>query len=133
MKGIVVEELILSGTYQCTGNLEENTLVLFSMTWILPIIWEVFALSWITIGDPVTELMKIHVFYFASFVAISCFKLVYLSPTISVVCPSMTDLYVRSRFIIFIGHIFYGNPDVPWYSFDRLARPKVCARTTPHP
>ncbi|KAG2037995.1 hypothetical protein BDR03DRAFT_357355 [Suillus americanus] len=100
MKGILEEELILSGTYQCTDSLEGDTLLLFSMRWTLATIWEVFALclviwiavkhfrerqrAWITIGDSVTELMKIHVFYFASIVAISCFKLVCLSPTISV-------------------------------------------------
>ncbi|KAG2117671.1 hypothetical protein BD769DRAFT_1751347 [Suillus cothurnatus] len=127
MKGIVVEELILSGTYQCTGNLEGNTLLLFSITWILPIIWEVFALclviwiavkhfrdlqrAWITIGDPVTELMKIHVFYFASFVAISCFKLVYLSPTISVDTYSMgTQMYLGILSIVSLVQRFVLGP-----------------------
>ncbi|KAG2338301.1 hypothetical protein BDR05DRAFT_969376 [Suillus weaverae] len=102
MKHITEEEFILSGTYLCTANFDGDSLLLYSTNWILTTILDVFALClvvwiaakhlrelqrpWITIGDSVTELMKIHVFYFASFVAISCLKLIYVSPTISAVC-----------------------------------------------
>ncbi|KAG1726692.1 uncharacterized protein EDB91DRAFT_56268 [Suillus paluster] len=96
------EELILSGTYQCTfQNSEENALLLGTMTWILITVWEVLALGlavWIAIkrfrelrrssrgwiiGDCFTALMKTHAVYFASFVAVSCLNLLYLSPSIS--------------------------------------------------
>ncbi|KAG2352834.1 hypothetical protein BDR07DRAFT_1435938 [Suillus spraguei] len=86
------EEWILSGTYQ---------LFLGSTTWILASIWEVLALclvAWIAvkhfrelrqhstrsiIGDCFTVLMKTHLSYFASFIAVSCFELSFLSPTLS--------------------------------------------------
>lgn len=95
------EEWILSGTYQCTINYEGDRLVLGSTTWILASIWEVLALclvAWIAvkhfrelrqhstrsiIGDCFTVLMKTHLSYFASFIAVSCFELSFLSPTLS--------------------------------------------------
>ncbi|KAG2136362.1 uncharacterized protein EDB93DRAFT_785906 [Suillus bovinus] len=96
------EELILSETYQCQINNAEDTLLLYLITWILATVWEVLALclaAWIAvkhscelrrhsaggiIGDCFTVLMKTHLVYFASFVAVSCFELtVLLSPTIS--------------------------------------------------
>ncbi|KAG2048449.1 hypothetical protein BDR06DRAFT_962693 [Suillus hirtellus] len=105
------EELILSGTYQCTMSYTGDTLVLGSVTWILAIVWEVLTLClavWITvkhfrelrlhsaggiIGDCFTVLMKTHVVYFASFVVVSCFALIIdLSPTLSTVCQSFTYL-----------------------------------------
>ncbi|KAG2158736.1 uncharacterized protein EDB93DRAFT_1245969 [Suillus bovinus] len=82
MKRTTEEELILSGTYLCTA--EGNILLLVSMYWILAAIWEVLALClvvWIAVKHFL--LMKTHVLYFASFLAISCFELVYLSPTFS--------------------------------------------------
>ncbi|KAG1788655.1 uncharacterized protein HD556DRAFT_847995 [Suillus plorans] len=113
MKGSLEEELILSGTYQCTGNGDIDISLLSSMNWMLATIWEVFALclivwivikhfrglqrpwaAWITISDSVTVLMKTHILYFASFLAISCFRFVYLSPTISADQYSMgTQIY----------------------------------------
>ncbi|KAG2107449.1 uncharacterized protein F5147DRAFT_837376 [Suillus discolor] len=96
------EELVLSGTYQCTIGFRRDTLVLNSAAWILSIVWEVLTLClavWIAvkhfrelrlhaaggiIGDCFTVLMKTHVVYFASFVAVSCFELIfYFSPTSS--------------------------------------------------
>jgi hypothetical protein len=78
------EELILSGTYRCTANVEEDMLRSISMNWVLATVWEVLALclvmwvavkhfrslqrpstAWITISDSVTALMKTHVLYFA--------------------------------------------------------------------
>ncbi|KAG2149110.1 uncharacterized protein EDB93DRAFT_1279462 [Suillus bovinus] len=95
------EELILSGTYLCDINYAENILLLGSITWILGTVWEVLALClavWIavkhfrelrhhsgggTIEDCFSVLIKTHVVYFASVVAVSCFSLiVQLSPTI---------------------------------------------------
>lgn len=94
------EEAILSGTYQCIMNYTGDFLFLMSMTWILATVWEVLALClalWITvkhfrelrkrsrknmIGDCFRVLMKTHVSYFASFVAVSCLEMGYLSPTL---------------------------------------------------
>ncbi|KAG2147879.1 uncharacterized protein EDB93DRAFT_393397 [Suillus bovinus] len=93
------EELILSGTYQCAFSYTGNIILLFSVGWILSVVWEVLVLCfavWIAlkhlrelrqfsargmIGDCLMVLMKTHVLYFASFVAVSCFILVvYLCP-----------------------------------------------------
>ncbi|KAG1743996.1 uncharacterized protein EDB91DRAFT_1346063 [Suillus paluster] len=100
MRHTLVEELILSGTYQCITDFEGDA-ILHSMTWILGTVWEVLALClavWIALkhfrelrrqsaggimGDLFTVLMKTHVVYFASFVAVSFFQLSLLFPTIS--------------------------------------------------
>ncbi|KAG2139675.1 hypothetical protein DEU56DRAFT_942303 [Suillus clintonianus] len=95
------EELILSGTYACTIDYADNFSLVNSISWILSTVWEVLAMClavWIAvkhfrelrqhsaggiIGDCFTVLIKSHVFYFASFAAVSCFSLVInLSPTI---------------------------------------------------
>ncbi|KAG1798111.1 uncharacterized protein HD556DRAFT_220798 [Suillus plorans] len=104
------EELILSGTYQCSIGYKRDTLVLYFAAWILYNVWEVLTLClavWIAvkhfrelrqhstagiIGDCFTVLIKTHVLYFASFVAVSCFEfVVQFSPT---VCQSFTYLYM---------------------------------------
>ncbi|KAG2139180.1 uncharacterized protein EDB93DRAFT_703569 [Suillus bovinus] len=126
------EELIFSGTYQCsiqvasTGDLTR----LNSVNWILRTVWEVLTLClaiWITvkqfrelrqqlplaggiIGDCFMVLMKTHVLYFASFVTVSCLTLISdFSPT--PVCQSFTDLCICLCFIISIGHEFPRNSD----------------------
>ncbi|KAG2356888.1 hypothetical protein BDR07DRAFT_415877 [Suillus spraguei] len=100
MMDISGEELILSGIYRCWLNYAgDDVLLLVSLTWILAIAWEVLTLClavWIAVkhfrerrrhsvggifGDCFTVLMETHVLYFASFVASSCFQLIYeLSP-----------------------------------------------------
>ncbi|KAG2149111.1 uncharacterized protein EDB93DRAFT_1279480 [Suillus bovinus] len=94
-------EFVLSGTYLCQTNFAEDITLLNSITWILGTVWEVLALClavWIAvkhfrelrhhsaggiIGDCFSVLIKTHVVYFASFVAVSCFELIRdLSPTI---------------------------------------------------
>lgn len=87
------EEVILSGTYQCTTNYEGDFLLLDLITWILGTTWEVIALFlavWIAVkhfrelrqhsaggilDDCFTVLIKTHVVYFASIVGLSCFGL----------------------------------------------------------
>ncbi|KAG1844799.1 hypothetical protein DFJ58DRAFT_747559 [Suillus subalutaceus] len=99
------EEYVLSGTYQCIFDSGGDSVFLASMTWILDTVWEVLALClavWIAvkhfrelrqhstrgiIGDCFTVLMKTHVSYFASFLAISCFEIGFFSPTL------IADLY----------------------------------------
>ncbi|KAG2051485.1 hypothetical protein BDR06DRAFT_959032 [Suillus hirtellus] len=96
MKYISAEQVILSGTYQCVV---ENPRILSIISWILMAVWEFFTLClavWIAlkhfrelrqhsasgfIRDCFTVLMKTHMSYFASFVAVFCFTLGYFSPT----------------------------------------------------
>jgi len=79
------EELILSGTYMCSYEFEDDIQLLTSMIWMLNTVWEALALClsvWIsvkhfrdrrrlspstgsTIGDCFTVLIKSHVLYFA--------------------------------------------------------------------
>ncbi|KAG2341206.1 hypothetical protein BDR05DRAFT_462451 [Suillus weaverae] len=125
------EELILSGTYSCAYIYKADDLLLISMTWILTAIWEVLALClsmWIAvkhfrdlrrlgpstgsiIGDCFRVLIQSHVVYFASFAAVCCSALsTQLSPKVSV-RRSVTNIYVRPLFIIFIGPRFCGSSD----------------------
>ncbi|KAG1798109.1 uncharacterized protein HD556DRAFT_220581 [Suillus plorans] len=96
------EEVIFSGSHQCWITFTGDFLLLNSVAWILATVWEVFALClavWIAVkhfrelrrhsaggimGHCFTVLMKTHVLYFASFVAVSCFALILdFSPTFS--------------------------------------------------
>jgi hypothetical protein len=88
------EELVLSGTYQCSISSGDNIITLDSISWILGTVWEVLTLSlavWIAVthirelpqyspggimGDCFSVLIQTHMFYFASFVAVSCFQLI---------------------------------------------------------
>ncbi|KAG2116933.1 hypothetical protein DEU56DRAFT_761440 [Suillus clintonianus] len=114
------EELILSGTYACMIGYADNSPLLSSMTWILGTVWEVLALClavWIAvkhfrelrqysaggiIGDCFTVLIKSHVLYFASYVALSCFNLILdVSPTI------LADQYsLETQTLLGLGQIF---------------------------
>ncbi|KIK40222.1 hypothetical protein CY34DRAFT_282628 [Suillus luteus UH-Slu-Lm8-n1] len=100
---IVIEEMILSGTYMCGYEFEGDVLLLTAMNWTLFIVWEVLALClsvWIavkhfrdlrrlgpstgsTIGDCFRALIKSHVLYFAIFTGVSSLQLVNVSPVIS--------------------------------------------------
>ncbi|KAG2142014.1 hypothetical protein BD769DRAFT_47611 [Suillus cothurnatus] len=100
-KQVTAEEFVLSGTYQCLIDFTKDYLFLNSMTWMLSTVWEVLTLClavWIAvkhfrelrqhsasgiIGDCFTVLMKTHLSYFVSFLAISCFYIGLFSPTIS--------------------------------------------------
>ncbi|KAG2034966.1 hypothetical protein BDR03DRAFT_552912 [Suillus americanus] len=96
------EELILSGTYQCSIDYTKDILLLISTGWILAAAWEVLTLCiaiWIAvkhfrelrqhsaggiIEDCFTVLMKTHILYFASSVTVSCLQLITnFSPTLS--------------------------------------------------
>jgi hypothetical protein len=77
------EQLVLSGTYQCTYVFEGDSGLLDALAWILYMVWEVLALYlavWIavkhfralcrplagwTMGDFFPVLIKAHVAYFA--------------------------------------------------------------------
>ncbi|KAG2038364.1 hypothetical protein BDR03DRAFT_954572 [Suillus americanus] len=97
------EEFVLSGTYQCFIGYPGDALLLNSMTWIISTVLEVLALClavWIAVkhfrelqrsstggimGDCFMVLVRTHVIYFASFLAISCFQIGFFSPTLSAV------------------------------------------------
>ncbi|KAG2351967.1 hypothetical protein BDR07DRAFT_1440338 [Suillus spraguei] len=98
------EELILSGTYQCSYNYVGDILLLTSLTWIIGTVWEVLALClaiWIAVKH-FRELRQhsaggiigdcLH------FVAVSCFQLIHdFSPV--EVCSSFIYICIRPRFI----------------------------------
>jgi len=95
-----MDEYILSGNHMCNGDFAEDTEFLDEITWILGTAWEVLALSlavWIAvkhfralqrpstgwlIRDCFAILMKTHLFYFASFVTVSCLQLLFFSRNI---------------------------------------------------
>ncbi|KAG2354798.1 hypothetical protein BDR07DRAFT_1428378 [Suillus spraguei] len=97
----LVEEYVLSGTYQCMVGYKEDMLVLGIMTWVLVIIWEVIALClavWVVIKhlhelrqhsasgiieDCFTVLMRTHVSYFVSILAFSGFRIGLFSTMLS--------------------------------------------------
>ncbi|KAG1834296.1 hypothetical protein DFJ58DRAFT_847654 [Suillus subalutaceus] len=100
MMQISGEEFVLSGTYQCMFDYAGDSVFLTFMAWMLDTVWEVLALClaiWIAvkhfrelrqhstrgiIGDCFMVLMKSHVIYFVSFLAISCFQIGLFSPTV---------------------------------------------------
>ncbi|KAG2139181.1 uncharacterized protein EDB93DRAFT_1253109 [Suillus bovinus] len=85
---------IISLTDTCGISSMGDIVLVTSVTWILSTVWEVLALClavWIAvkhfrelrqhpaggiIGDCFTVLMKTHVVYFVSFIAVSCFHLI---------------------------------------------------------
>ncbi|KIK35663.1 hypothetical protein CY34DRAFT_16881 [Suillus luteus UH-Slu-Lm8-n1] len=102
VKYTIAEETILSNIHMCSYSYEGDISLLFSMTWVFIIVWEVLALClsvWIavihfrdlqrlgpstgsTIGDCFRVLIQSHVLYFASVVGVSCLLLILLSPVL---------------------------------------------------
>ncbi|KAG2032568.1 hypothetical protein BDR03DRAFT_969728 [Suillus americanus] len=115
------EEYVLSGTYLCNYDYGGDSTFLYSMTWILDTLWEVLALClavWIAvkhfrelrqhstggiIGDLFTVLMKTHVSYFASFLAMSCFQIGFMSSTLSADLYSTQIYYGFAQIFEFVG------------------------------
>jgi len=101
----VAEEYVLSGIHLCGYNLPADTQFLTEMTWILGTAWEILTLclavwaavqhfrelqrpGW-AVGDCFVVLINTHVFYFASFFAVSCIHLIYdLTPKIAELPPT---------------------------------------------
>jgi hypothetical protein len=122
------EELILSGTYQCSVGYAEDIVLLDSIAWILTIVWEVLTLYlavWIaikhfrelrqnSIGGIMRNcfmvLIETHMLYFAGFAAICCFHLILLrssalstnqfSPEIQVYYGFLEILAVVQMFVL---------------------------------
>jgi len=100
LRNYVLEELMLSGKYMCGFASETDVRFLGSIVWTLNTVWEVLTMClsiWVvlkhfrdmrrfgpstgsTIGDCFRVLIKSHVFYFASFVCVSCLELANTSP-----------------------------------------------------
>ncbi|KAG2340987.1 hypothetical protein BDR05DRAFT_950077 [Suillus weaverae] len=127
-KHTVGGELILSGTYMCSCyDPEADALILLFMTWVLSTVWEVLALClavWIVVkhfrglprswtgravGDCFTVLMRTHVVYFASFAAVSCFDLGYLSPQLDSLAVG-PQIYDGIRQILSVVQLFVLGP-----------------------
>lgn len=122
------EELILSGTYQCSySSTGDPYLVL--VIYILNTVWEVFALClaiWIavkqfrgsglrqfrtsTLGDCLRELIKSHVFYFGSFFAASCMNFGAFAPTLADPDSIGVVIYSGSLVIIAMVQMFVLGP-----------------------
>ncbi|KAG2343989.1 hypothetical protein BDR05DRAFT_962272 [Suillus weaverae] len=125
---ITAEALILSGTYQCIYNYGGDAQILISTNWILYTTWEVLALClavWIavkhfrelqqssrgwTIRDCFTVLMQAHIVYFASFTAVSCFELGYLSPQLSNSSSMGSQIYGGALEIFQLVQMFVLGP-----------------------
>lgn len=124
------EELILSGTHQCSSSVEGNVEILIAMTWTLNTVWEVLALGlslWmavkhlrdlrrlgpstgLAIGDCFTVLIKSHAAYFTSFAAISCLQLGFLSPVIADSDSVGADIYDSLVEILLLVQMFVVGP-----------------------
>ncbi|KAG1790640.1 uncharacterized protein HD556DRAFT_1488240 [Suillus plorans] len=121
-------ELILSGTYMCYPyDPEADTAILLPMTWILSTVWEVLALClavWIVVKhfrelqqsptgwvvrDYFTVLMRTHVVYFASFVAVSCLNLGLLFPSLDSLAVG-PQIYFGIRQVLSVMQLFVLGP-----------------------
>ncbi|KIK45358.1 hypothetical protein CY34DRAFT_801720 [Suillus luteus UH-Slu-Lm8-n1] len=121
------EELILSGTYQCSfGSGEQH---LDSISWALTTVWEVLTLClavWVAvkhfrelrrhsagriIGDCFTVLIKTHILYFVSFLAASCLQLIFdWSPTLSANYSQGPQIYTGFLQIVIVVQMFMLGP-----------------------
>ncbi|KAG1738376.1 uncharacterized protein EDB91DRAFT_457285 [Suillus paluster] len=124
------EELILSGTYMCTHYYKGDVNLLIRMVWTLNTVWEVLALFlavWIagqyffqmrrlepsrrlTIGNCFAVLIKSHMIYFASFAAVSCLQLGYLSPMILNSSSTGAEIYSAGLQIFRTAQMFVLGP-----------------------
>lgn len=131
MTQISVEEVVLSGTYGCNIEYAGNTILLYTITWILAIAFEILVLClavWIAIKQlrelrqhstkcifsdrlTVNVLMKTHLSYFASFVAVSGFYVGFFSPTLSANLNSPgTQIYLGFAQIFQFAQLFVLGP-----------------------
>ncbi|KAG2362657.1 hypothetical protein BDR07DRAFT_1406553 [Suillus spraguei] len=120
---------ILSGTYQCIFRSTGDAVFLSSMIWVLITVWEVLVLClavWITVkhfrelrqhstsgimSDCFTVLIKTHASYFTLFLALSCFRIGLISPTLSVDISSLdSEIYIGPSQIFQLVHMFVLGP-----------------------
>ncbi|KAG2097967.1 uncharacterized protein F5147DRAFT_363955 [Suillus discolor] len=121
---ITGEELVLSGTHQC--NYEGNSFLLSAVTSILGTVWETLALylsvhiaikhlrerlsTGSIIEDFFTMLLKSHVFYFASFVAVAFFRISFASPNLPNEIPAGAELYYAVALLSSLLQMFLLGP-----------------------
>ncbi|KAG2356181.1 hypothetical protein BDR07DRAFT_1423985 [Suillus spraguei] len=110
LRNVSAEEVILSGTYQCTSIL---TLCLAS--WIAVKHFRELRRHGPSIGSTIidcfTVLIKSHVIYFASFVAVSCLFFVCMSPALSTVANALsTHIYIGIVQICLLVQYFVLGP-----------------------
>ncbi|KAG2337679.1 hypothetical protein BDR05DRAFT_764308 [Suillus weaverae] len=122
------QELILSGSHQCSYSYQGVSGLLDALAWVCYTVWEVLTLclairialrhfrtlrrsstGW-TIRDSLTVMIKTHVIYFASFVAVSCFQMGYLSPGIMYSNSVGSDVYAGILEFVSIGQMFILGP-----------------------
>lgn len=149
---ISVEDLIIPGSYCQPQCLIGGNVPLTAEYWLLGTAWEVLTLClalwsaakhfrelhqpWTrrTIGDCFTVLIKSHVLYFASFVAVSCFQLGYLSPTILDSTTVGTEIYGGVLQIFSLVQMFVLGPrlilDVRKYHAKLVADSDAAITTT---
>ncbi|KAG2125698.1 hypothetical protein DEU56DRAFT_916431 [Suillus clintonianus] len=120
------EELVISGTYQCTST-GSNSLMP-AVGYILGAIWESITLclairifvihfrelqrtstGW-TFENCITVLMKTHVFYFAGYAAASFITISFLSPTTVELSPVGSGIYYGVLTIIEVMQMFVLGP-----------------------
>ncbi|KAG1890099.1 hypothetical protein F4604DRAFT_646619 [Suillus subluteus] len=124
-----VEEVVLSGTYVCNIHYVGDAVLLYTITWILALAWEVLLLCLAVriavkrsrelrqhsprgiIGDFFAALMKTHAGYFASFLAVSCFYVGFYSPTFSTNPNSLkTQVFLGFAQIFQFAQLFVLGP-----------------------
>lgn len=155
MMQISVEEVVLSGTYGCKINYAGNTILLYTITWILAIAFEIIVLClavWSAMKQlrelrqhsikcifsdrsTVTVLMKTHLSYFASFVAVSGFYVGFFSPTLSANLNSPeTQVYLGFAQIFQFAQLFVLGPrlilSIREYDAKRFASPDTASATS---
>ncbi|KAG2103756.1 uncharacterized protein F5147DRAFT_775881 [Suillus discolor] len=124
------EESILSGTYMCGYEYGWDGQLLFSITSMLNIVWEVLALclsvrvavkhfrelrrlgpsTGSTIGDCFRVLIQSHVLYFASFLGVSCLQIAYISPEILNSFAIGTQIFNSAFQILLVVQMFVLGP-----------------------
>lgn len=117
------EEVIFSGTYQCTSE-GSSGILLLALPWVFYTAWAILGLSlagWIafrhsrrmkrwSMNDRLTALIKTHMFYFIIFTAACCLNLGLLSPKISSFTSLGVDIYYGILEIVLFVQMFVLGP-----------------------
>ncbi|OAX35218.1 hypothetical protein K503DRAFT_381025 [Rhizopogon vinicolor AM-OR11-026] len=125
---VSVEEYVLSGTHVCNYYFEGDAIFLIELTWILGTAWEILVLClavWIAIKhfcelqrastgwavrDCFMVLIQTHLFYFASFLAASCLRLIDFSPEITDYSLQRSELFYGVLAISEVVQMFLLGP-----------------------
>ncbi|OAX37024.1 hypothetical protein K503DRAFT_801560 [Rhizopogon vinicolor AM-OR11-026] len=120
-------EYVLSGAHICLYD-EGDSLFSYGMDWILRLVWEILVIClavWIAVkhfrelqrpstgwavGDCFTVLIKTHLFYFASFIAVSCLEFIYAYTQLSAVPSMESDAFIGGLCIVRVVQSFVLGP-----------------------